>query len=117
MVDVTIVTSPTNPLLGTSSSQELNGDNLSGLDAVLAARGVEFSGMALEYGTISLREVLDAVRADNWLHQHGTLDGKAGREIKAFMRHAFYGDTDDWRQMIFDQGAAAQRAAISGLQG
>jgi len=107
----------TNPALGNSSSAELHGDNLNGLEAVLAARNIEFTGMALEYGTLSLREVLDAVRADNWLHHHGTVDSKTGRALKALVRDAFYGDRDDWKRMIFEQGATAQRAALRGLQG
>jgi len=107
----------TNPALGNSSSAELHGDNLNGLDAVLAARNIEFTGMALEYGTLSLREVLDAVRADNWLHHHGAVDSKTGRSLKAQIRDAFYGDRDDWKKMVFEQGASAQRTALKGLQG
>jgi hypothetical protein len=33
------------------------------------------------------------------------------------MRDAFYGDRDDWKSIIFEQGVAAQRAALTGLQG
>jgi hypothetical protein len=84
----------TNPALGTSLSAELYGDNLNGLESALAGRHIEFTGMALEYGTLALREVLDAVRADNWLHHHGTLDSAEGRALKARMREAFYGDRD-----------------------
>ena len=107
----------TNPALGNSSSAELHGDNLNGLETALAERDIAFTGMALEYGTLSLGEVLDAVRADNWLHHHGTVDSKEGRALKRQMRDAFYGDTDDWKAMIFEQGVAAQRAALRGLQG
>jgi uncharacterized protein DUF2817 len=107
----------TNPALGTSLSAELHGDNLTALEAVLARRGVAFTGMALEYGTLALRDVLDAVRADNWLHHHGVLESAQGRALKARMREAFYGDRDDWKAMIFEQGVAAQRAALTGLQG
>jgi hypothetical protein len=107
----------TNPALGNSSSAELHGDNLNALEGVLAARNIEFTGMALEYGTLSLHEVLDAVRADNWLHHYGTLGSKTGRALKTLIRDAFYGDRDDWKRMIFEQGAAAQRAALKGLQG
>jgi len=107
----------TNPALGTSTSAELHGDNLNGLEPVLAGRAIAFTGMALEYGTLALREVLDAVRADNWLHQHGVVDSAAGRALKAQMRDAFYGDRDDWKAMILEQGIGAQRAALRGLRG
>lgn len=105
----------TNPAFGTSTSAELTGDNLSALDKVFAAKGVTFTGMALEYGTLSLREVLDAVRADNWLHQHGKLDSPQGRALKTAIRDAFYCDKDDWKDMLFEQGMRAQRAALKGL--
>jgi hypothetical protein len=108
--------SVTNPALGTSSSAELTGDNLNGLQAVLAAKGIDFTGMALEYGTLPLRDVLDAVRADNWLHHHGTVESKEGRDLKSLIRDAFYGDKDDWKAMVLEQGVTAQRAALRGLQ-
>ena len=109
--------SVTNPALGTSTSAELHGDNLNGLATLLAAKGIDFTGMALEYGTLALRDVLDAVRADNWLHHHGAVDSKEGRALKALIRDAFYGDTDDWKAMVFEQGVGAQRAALEGLRG
>ena len=107
----------TNPTLGTSKSAELTGDNLSGLDAVLRPKGIEFTGMALEYGTLSLHEVIDAVRVDNWLHHHGIVDSKEGRALKATIRDAFYCDKDDWKDMLFEQGMRAQRGALKGLAG
>src|SRR6185437_3013480 len=107
----------TNPAAGTSSSADIRGDNLSALAALFAARGVEFTGMALEYGTLSLNEVLDAVRADNWVHHHGDpLDAK-GRALKARIRDAFYCDKADWKEMLVEQGLRAQARALAGLAG
>jgi hypothetical protein len=107
----------TNPRLGNSASADIAGDNLSFIEAMLGPKGIAFTGMALEYGTLSLREVLDAVRADNWLHQHGTLDSKQGRALKTAVRDAFYCDRDDWKDMLFEQGMTAQRGALKGLAG
>jgi hypothetical protein len=106
----------TNPQLGTSASANVTGTNLGALDAMLAPRGIAVTSMALEYGTRPLLEVLDAVRADNWLHHHGTLDSKEGRDLKAKIRDAFYCDADDWKDMIVEQGMKAQRGALEGLQ-
>jgi Protein of unknown function (DUF2817) len=106
-----------NPAAGTSSSAILHGTNLDGIEAALATRGVAFTGMALEYGTLPLQVVLDAVRADNWLHQHGDVNSAKGRELKRAARDAFYGDKDDWKEMVFEQGIEAQRRALTGLQG
>ena len=62
-------------------------------------------------------KVLDAVRADNWLHLHGEVRSAQGREIKAKVRDAFYGDKDDWKGMISEQAIAAERNALRGLAG
>jgi Protein of unknown function (DUF2817) len=107
----------TNPALGTSSSAELHGDNLTGLDGVLAPQGIQFTGMALEYGTLPLNDVLNAVRADNWVHHHGDLESPLGQKLKRHIREAFYCDKDDWKDMLFEQGMRAQQAALKGLAG
>jgi len=105
----------TSTSLGTSNSSDVVGDLLTGLEQALP--GVELTGMALEYGVLSMQETIDAVRADNWLHHHGQLESEQGRAIKAQIRAAFYGDADDWKGMVFDQGIAAQRSALRGLAG
>jgi hypothetical protein len=105
----------TNPALGNSSSAEIQGDNLNGLEGFLAPQGIAFTGMALEYGTLSLMEVLNAVRGDNWVHHHGDLESPLGKMLKRRVRDAFYCDKDDWKDMLFQQGMRAQRAALKGL--
>jgi hypothetical protein len=105
----------TSPILGNSTSADVKGDILTGLEK--RHPGVELTCLALEYGTLSLQQVLDAVRADNWLHVHGDVESAQGREIKTMIRDAFYGDKDDWKGMIFEQAIAAQRNALRGLAG
>jgi hypothetical protein len=105
----------TSTALGNSSSADVQGDILNGIEK--RHRRVDFTGLALEYGTLPLHEVLDAVRADNWLHVHGDVRSAQGREIKARVRDAFYGDKDDWKGMIFEQAITAERNALRGLAG
>ncbi|HEY0525848.1 MAG TPA: M14 family metallopeptidase [Stellaceae bacterium] len=106
----------TSPLLGSSTSADLSGDMLSALERMLAVgAGIEFTGMALEFGTLPLQQVADALRADNWLHLHGDPASPEGRRIKAQIRDALYCDRDDWKSMLFEQGADAQRRALDGL--
>lgn len=105
----------TSTSLGTSTSSDVVGDLLTGLERALP--GAEVTGMALEYGVRPLEESIDAVRADNWLHHHGNLDSPEGRAIKAQIRATFYGDADDWKEMVFEQAMDAQRRALSGLRG
>ncbi len=105
----------TSTQLGNSTSADVKGDILTGLEKRLPR--AEFTGLALEYGTLPLQQVLDAVRADNWLHIHGDPQSPQGREIKQKVREAFYGDKDDWKSMIFEQAIAAERNALRGLAG
>ena len=105
----------TSTALGTSQSADVVGDLLSGLEAALP--DAEVTGLALEFGVRPYDETIDAVRADNWLHHHGSLDSAQGRVLKAQMRAVFYGDADDWKAMIFEQAMDAQRRALKGLAG
>ncbi len=105
----------TSTALGTSTSSDVVGDGLTGLEHALDH--AEVTGMALECGVRPMPETLDALRADNWLHMHGRPDSAEGREIKAAMRAVFYGDADDWKDSVFAQGLEAQRRALRGLQG
>jgi hypothetical protein len=103
------------PSLGTSTSSDVVGDLLTGLEHALPR--AELTALALEYGVRPLKETLDAVRADNWLHHHGVVDSAQGRDIKAQIRGVFSGDAADWKDMVFEQGIDAQRRALKGLAG
>lgn len=63
----------------------------------------------------SPNKVLDALRADNWLHAHGDPSSAQGQRIKAQILGAFYIDTDIWRGMVLGQSLMAVRQAINGL--
>jgi hypothetical protein len=52
----------------------------------------EYTGIALEYGTLPLNEVMQALRADQWLENHPETAGRA-RADQARHRDAFYTDT------------------------
>jgi hypothetical protein len=105
----------TTPLDGSSTSAITAGDNLDAAPKRLAH--AEVTGVALEYGTQSLVQVMRAIRADAWLHARGDPASPQGREIKAQMRAAFYGDADDWKGMVAGQSLLACKQAIAGLTG
>jgi len=75
----------------------------------------EVTGMALEYGTVDGAQVMEALRADNWLHLHGDPLSPQGQAIGADTRAAFYIDTDIWRGMVLGQSLIATRQALTGL--
>jgi hypothetical protein len=103
----------TSPSSGDSTSADISGDGLSAAPRLLAH--AEVTGMALEVGTQPLADVFVALRADAWLHAHGDLASPQGRDIKAQVRAAFFGDADDWKGMVAGQSLLACRQAIKGL--
>ncbi|MBE7417323.1 MAG: DUF2817 domain-containing protein [Ideonella sp.] len=98
---------------GSSSSALLTG--LMWLAAYQECAQAEYTGIALEYGTLPLLEVTDALRADQWLENHPQASAEQRRAIKRQIRDAFYTDTDAWKQAIVAQGREAALQAIEGL--
>ncbi|WP_395698755.1 M14 family metallopeptidase [Aquabacterium sp.] len=76
----------------------------------------EYTGIALEYGTVPITEVLDALRADQWLENHPEIGAPQAAAIKRRMRDAFYTDTPQWKRQVLEQGLEAARQAVSGLR-
>ncbi len=77
----------------------------------------DYTGIALEYGTQSWPDVMQALRADHWLHLHPHASADQKRTIKQQIRDAFYVDTDSWRAQIVTQARQAMFQAVDGLQG
>jgi hypothetical protein len=75
----------------------------------------EYTGIALEYGTVPIMEVVDALRADQWLENHPEAGEAQARDIKQRMRDAFYTDTDTWKAAVIAQAFDAARQAVAGL--
>jgi uncharacterized protein DUF2817 len=98
---------------GSSSSAPVAGDTNIGLEEALP--GAAVGGITLEYGTVPLRDMIDAVRGDNWLHVHGRLDSPEGRAIKTRIRSTFYPDADDWRAMVWERAVDVTRRMVKGL--
>jgi hypothetical protein len=103
----------TSPSGGTSTSAPITGDGLEAAPRLIPH--AEVTGMAIEVGTLSMADVLLALRADAWLHAHGDPLSSAAEPIKAQVRAAFYGDDDDWKGMVAGQSLLAIRQAIAGL--
>lgn len=75
----------------------------------------EYTGIALEYGTLPLLQTLRALRADQWLENHPEHLRTRGAQIKQQIRDAFYTDTDVWKHSVVRQAAEAVRQAVAGL--
>ena len=71
--------------------------------------------IAIEYGTLPQEDVLQALRADNWLYLHGDVQSDAGQAIKQDMRKAFYGDDDTWKHDVWTRALKITRKALVGI--
>jgi Protein of unknown function (DUF2817) len=97
---------------GSSSSAHLTG--LMCLSAYEECPKAEYTGIALEYGTVEILAMIEAVRADQWAENHPEAPATLRAAIKKQIRDAFYIDTDAWKQSVVEQ---AFDAAYGGLRG
>ena len=68
--------------------------------------------LTVEFGTCKEAVVLGAMRADNWLHQHGDPTSVLGETIRAMTRDAFFVADDDWRRAVADDGMRVFHQAL-----
>lgn len=100
---------------GSSSAARLTG--MMWLAACEECAQAEYTGIALEYGTQPVMDVLNALRADQWLENHPEAPEAVRAQIKQQLREAFYTDTALWRQQVVEQATAAAHEAMRGLRG
>lgn len=72
--------------------------------------------MTLEFGTLPGAKVLDALRADQWLHQAPDTSPEKARQIKRQLRDAFYVDRDDWKSAVLGRARETAWRAVEGLR-
>ncbi len=106
----------TSTALGNSSSADVQGDILNGIEK--RHQRAEFTGLALEVRHFAAAPgARRRARRQLAAHPMVNVGSPQGREIKAMVRDAFYGDKDDWKSMIFEQAIATERNALRGLAG
>jgi hypothetical protein len=98
---------------GTSTSAYLTGLMLNA--AYEECPQAEFTSIALEYGTVSLLETMQALRGAHWLANHPEADAQLAAQLTRRMRDAFYTDTPEWKQKVLAQARQAMRQAVDGL--
>ena len=75
----------------------------------------QYTGIAVELGTASRLEVLQALRADQWLARHPEAPQALRQSIKQRVRRAFYVETAEWQRSAVAHVGAAVHAALAGL--
>lgn len=105
--------SVTEPLLGTSSSQEKFGLTEFGYERALAHADIAF--VALEFGTYAPPRGAIVLRDDHWLWQHGDPLGPEAAPIRDALRDHFYPPHADWQEMVLFRADQVFRQALTGL--
>ncbi len=71
--------------------------------------------IVVECGTLEGSVVMDAVRADNWLHLYGTLASPLGKKIKDTLRSAFIPADPEWQRTCLTSSLRYFDRALSAL--
>jgi hypothetical protein len=75
----------------------------------------EYTGIALEYGTVPVLETFQALRAEQWLRKHPEAPAPVAQAIRQQVFEAFHTDTAAWREQVVAQAHEALLQAIEGL--
>jgi hypothetical protein len=115
---------PGNPSGETPITSIYNGSSTSALLTGLMWQSVyeeapqaQYTAIAMEYGTLPVTEVLNALRADHWLANHPEASPDLAKLIKQQLMQAFYTDTDLWKGQIISQARQSMFQAVDGLTG
>jgi len=75
----------------------------------------EVTSVTIEYGTRDTITVLQALRADAWLHAHGDPRGPDAPAIRAAVRDAFDDPSQEWIDLLWDRCVPVVDAALHHL--
>jgi hypothetical protein len=75
----------------------------------------DYTGIALEYGTVPILQTIQALRAEHWLYLNPQAPAAMGAQIRQQMKDAFYTDTDEWKTEVLRQAREALFQAADGL--
>ena len=83
-----------------------------------ACPNAQQTAITLEFGTLLLEVVHDAIRADNWVYAKGGGTGfPLFVAIKSDIRAAFYGEDSQWKADIWARGQQIVEQALDGVKG
>lgn len=100
---------------GDSVSAVITGDWMASAQEL--APHATITAAALEFGTVDPITVLQALRADAWLHAHGDPTGPDAPAIREQVRAAFADDAPEWIETIWARFAQVLDAALADLAG
>jgi len=80
-----------------------------------ACPALEKTTLALEFGTLEPLQVMQALRADHWLHRQPESSAEQSAQIKRKLKDAFYCDSDEWKGLVYGQTRVLALQSIAGL--
>lgn len=98
---------------GESVSAQLSGDWLGRIDDFLP--NAEITAAALEFGTIDEVSVLQALRAEAWVHSNADRLSAEADAARAVVRAAFADDDPAWIATLTERFANVAASAVNGL--
>ncbi len=100
---------------GSSTSAKLDG--MMCLSVYEECPQAEYTGIALEFGTVPMAQVMDALRADHWCHRYAdkaTPEQIDAARVKA--RTAFFDEALAWKGQIISQSRQVLFQAVEGME-
>lgn len=76
---------------------------------------VDYAGITLEFGTVSLLDVLSALQAEQWKRSHQDLPITVRHKIDEQIMQAFFCDTPDWKQQVLENSFTSILDAVDAL--
>lgn len=98
---------------GDSVSTHLSGTMKLAFDQMLPDS--EVTAVSLEFGTLSRKKVLWALRDENWLYHYGGSEHTDSKKIKNNLLRAFYPNDKEWRLDIWRQSEKIVKQVIDQL--
>jgi hypothetical protein len=77
----------------------------------------EYTGMAMEYGTVPMMQTLQSLRGEQWLDRHPEATPELAQQIRQQVKDAFYTDSAEWKEQVVAQAREALFQAADGLAG
>ncbi len=75
----------------------------------------KFNAISIEFGTQPLKDVLQAMRAEQWLQRNPRVSVAKALRIKRQMLDAFFVDSDTWKEQVISQTREAMLQSVAGI--
>ncbi len=99
---------------GSTSSARLHGTMAEA--AAQECPDTQTTKITLEFGTLAGLEVLQALRAEQWLQLHPKVGESKRQRIKRQLLEAFFVDRPAWKTSVLEQGLLAIGQGLAGLK-